>query len=251
MAQNQNGAHILVVDDEEGVRLLLRDCFELEGYRVSDARNGADLMTKLAASPVDLITLDLNLGGENGLELARTIRATHNVPIVMITGKGDTIDKVVGLELGADDYIAKPFHVREVVARVRAVLRRYEALPAHAEASGTVTANAPAASERYAFEGWQLDIPRRELQAPDGSIQELTTAEFNMLEMFVKRPSRVLSRDNIMDLLKGHDWSPLDRSIDSLIVRVRKKIEATPDTPRIIKTVRGVGYVMAVDARKI
>ena len=120
-----SAAHILVVDDEDAVRTLLRECFELEGYRVSEAKDGAGLSAQLALSQVDLITLDLNLGGENGLELARLIRSERNVPIVMITGKGDTIDRVVGLELGADDYIAKPFHVREVIARVRAVLRRY------------------------------------------------------------------------------------------------------------------------------
>jgi two-component system, OmpR family, response regulator len=246
MAQDQAIGHILVVDDEEAVRTLLRECFELEGYRVSEARDGAELSARLTLDPVDLITLDLKLGGENGLELARTIRAERNVPIVMITGKGDTIDRVVGLELGADDYIAKPFHVREVVARVRAVLRRY--------AGPIVTkgaAPAVAAGERYVFDGWQLDIARRELKDDTGTVQELTTAEFNMLEMFVQRPSRVLSRDNIMDLLKGHDWSPFDRSIDALVVRLRRKIEVAPDTPRIIKTVRGVGYVMAVDARKV
>ena len=247
MSQVQSPAHILVVDDEEGVRALLRDCFELEGYRVSEAKDGAGLAACLAAGAVDLITLDLKLGGENGLELARGIRADRNVPIVMITGKGDTIDRVVGLELGADDYIAKPFHVREVVARVRAVLRRYEG-------AGSPAASAPSPpsrpSERYDFEGWSLDIQRRELKNSNGTMQDLTTAEFNMLEMFVKRPSRVLSRDNIMDLLKGHDWSPFDRSIDSLVVRVRKKIEAAPDVPRIIKTVRGVGYVLAVEVRK-
>lgn len=245
MTLNQLPAHILVVDDEAPVRTLLRECFELEGYRVSEAQSGAELTRQLETSKVDLITLDLKLGGENGLELARTVRSSLNVPIVMITGKGDMIDRVVGLELGADDYIAKPFHVREVVARVRAVLRRYEgpATPA-AEA-------APPAGEKFAFDGWQLDLARRELRKTDGSQQELTTAEFNMLEMFVKRPSRVLSRDNIMDLLKGHDWSPFDRSIDSLVVRVRRKIEAAPDHPRIIKTVRGVGYVMAAEVKKV
>lgn len=247
MSQVPSVAHILVVDDEDAVRTLLRDCFELEGYRVSEARDGAELSAHLKQDLVDLITMDLKLGGENGLELARTIRAERNVPIVMITGKGDTIDRVVGLELGADDYIAKPFHVREVVARVRAVLRRY---------AGPITtpdlfAVRAAVGERYAFEGWTLDISKRELKDDAETVQELTTAEFNMLEMFARRPSRVLSRDNIMDLLKGHEWSPFDRSIDALVVRVRRKIEAEPNVPRIIKTVRGVGYVMAVETRKL
>jgi DNA-binding response OmpR family regulator len=163
----------------------------------------------------------------------------------MITGKGDTIDRVVGLELGADDYIAKPFHVREVLARVRAVLRRYEA-PLAAEPAPPDEA----AKEVLLFEGWTLDPTRRELRADSGEVCELTTAEFNMLLMFVQRPSRVLSRDNIMDLLKGHGWSPLDRSIDSLVARLRRKIGDAADAPRLIKTVRGVGYVFTAEVAK-
>lgn len=236
---------ILVVDDEEPVRALLRDCFELEGFRVEEAADAQAASERLASAPVHLVTLDLGLGGDNGLELARRIRAGCNVPIVMITGKGDTIDRVVGLELGADDYIAKPFHVREVLARVRAVLRRYEA-PAASEAPLADRE----AGEVWRFGGWTLDAGRRELTSEAGEPQNLTTAEFNMLRMFVQRPSRVLSRDNIMDLLKGHEWSPLDRSIDSLVARLRRKVEDTPDEPRLIKTVRGVGYVFAADVRR-
>lgn len=235
---------ILVVDDEEPVRALLRDCFELEGYKVEQAGDADAAMSALDVTPVQLVTLDLNLGGDNGLELARRIRARCNVPIVMITGKGDTIDRVVGLELGADDYIAKPFHVREVLARVRAVLRRYEV-------GGPAEAPAPiSAGETWVFDGWRLDVGKRQLTSATGEPRELTTAEFDMLLMFVRRPSRVLSRDNIMDLLKGNEWSPLDRSIDTLVARLRRKVEDTPDAPRLIKTVRGVGYVFAAEARK-
>jgi DNA-binding response OmpR family regulator len=247
MPSEQNHAHILVVDDDASVRTLLRECFEVEGYRVSEAASGAELAAVLQREPVSLITLDLKLGGENGLEIARSVRATCNVPIIMITGKGDMIDRVVGLELGADDYIAKPFHIREVQARVRAVLRRYGAI---AQASAGVSGDGPE-GERFAFEDWVLDIAKRELRSASGVVQELTTAEFNMLEMFVRRPSRVLSRDNIMDLLKGHEWSPYDRSIDSLIVRVRRKIEPDPDAPRLVKTVRGVGYVFAAEVQRL
>ncbi len=242
-------ANILVVDDEEAVRTLLRECFELDGYHVSEAKDGAQLLARLGEAPVDLITLDLNLVGENGFDVARQVRATRNVPIIMITGKGDTIDRIVGLELGADDYITKPFHVREVLARVRAVLRRYESA-IHASTSASHDVAQPVTGQRFTFEGWTLDMAKRELRSSNGELRELTTAEFNLLQMFIERPSRVLSRDNIMDLLKGQEWSPFDRSIDSLIVRLRRKIEPEPETPRLIKTVRGIGYVFAVDVRK-
>jgi len=244
---------VLVVDDEEAVRDLLRDCFELEGYKVVQAPDARTAMEALDMESIQLITLDLNLGGENGLELARQIRARCNVPIVMITGKGDTIDRVVGLELGADDYITKPFHVREVLARVRAVLRRYDA-PAHADVSGaarvtTVVEGGPPL-EIWVFDDWALDVGRRELKSASGGACELTTAEFDMLRMFVSRPSRVLSRDNIMDFLKGHEWSPLDRSIDTLVARLRRKLGDSAEAPRLIKTVRGVGYVFAASVSK-
>lgn len=242
-----NPRHILVVDDDAEVRTLLRRCFELEGYVVAEAKDGAELRAQMVAQPINLITLDLKLGGEDGLMLAREIRSQRNIPIVMITGKDDPIDRVVGLELGADDYVTKPFHLREVLARVRAVLRRYD------NSVQAMSAAVPATEvdhSSYVFEGFSLRPDRRELTNSAGQTVELTTAEFNMLQMFVERPSRVLSRDNIMDLLKGHEWSPFDRSIDSLIARLRKKIEADVDKPRLIKTVRGIGYVFAAEVRR-
>jgi two-component system, OmpR family, response regulator len=245
MAATRQQQRILVVDDEPQVRILLRECFELEGFEVGEADSAEAALAALERNPSHLVTLDLNLGGDDGLALARRIRATCNVPIVMITGKGDIIDRVVGLELGADDYISKPFHLREVLARVKAVLRRYEAV-----SPAPQTTSAMNGRDAYSFASWTLDLPSRELRSSEGASIELTTAEFNMLAVFVERPHRVLSRDNIMDLLKGHEWSPFDRSIDALIVRLRRKIEAEPDTPRLIKTVRGVGYVFAVDVRR-
>jgi DNA-binding response OmpR family regulator len=237
-------SHILVVDDDAEVRLLLRKCLEREGFKVTEASNGAQMRSAFEQLPINLITLDLTLGGEDGLDLAREIRASRNIPIIMITGKGDTIDRVVGLELGADDYIAKPFQLREVLARVRAVLRRYETNePSPAQATPT--------HERYAFGDMVLDITGRELSREGGPCPELTTAEFNLLEIFVKRPHRVLSRDNIMDLLKGHEWSPIDRSIDALVGRLRKKIETDPERPRLIKTVRGIGYAFTADTKRL
>jgi two-component system, OmpR family, response regulator len=235
--QSSPSPHILIVDDDGGVRALLRDCLEMEGFNVSEAADSRGMHTALAANGVDLVTLDLMLGGENGLNLARAIRASHDVPIVMISGKGDTIDRVVGLELGADDYISKPFHPREVVARIRAVLRR--------KTPQAPVQSTPPAGDRLVFAGWILDPGRRELSAADGLVHDLTTAEFNLLEALARRPQRVLSRDMIMDLLKGHDWNPYDRSIDALVSRLRRKVESDPARPLLIKTVRGVGYMLA------
>jgi DNA-binding response OmpR family regulator len=237
-------AHILIVDDEAEVRRLLEAGLKAEGYAVSEAADGPSLLAVLERKPVDLITLDVRLGGEDGFNLAREVRARNNVPIIMISGKGDMIDRVVGLELGADDYIAKPFHMREVLARVRAVLRRYEA-----KGSEAARASPAEKSRRFEFEGWVLDAGRRALTNPEGKDCELTTAEFNLLLLLLERPGRVLSRDELMDLLKGHDWTPLDRSIDGLVARLRKKIERG-EVPQLVKTVRSVGYVFAAQVRR-
>jgi DNA-binding response OmpR family regulator len=228
--------HILVVDDDPKVRTLLRRCLEGEGFIVSEAKDGREMLDCLNSQSVSLITLDLTLGSENGLDLARDIRKDRSIPIIMLTGKGDAIDRVVGLELGADDYLVKPFELRELLARIRAVLRRI-----------TPASDRPVTGQRYAFDGWILHINQRSLKTTNGEERELTTGEFNLLEAFVKQPQRVLSRDDIMDLLKGHDWSPIDRSIDNLVARLRKKIEKDPDQPRLIRTVRGVGYTFTAD----
>lgn len=235
-------SHILVVDDDPKIRLLLRRCFEGEGWRVSEAGSGADVRASLQQD-LDLITLDLSLPDIDGLSIAREIRQHSSVPIIMVTGKSDTIDRVVGLELGADDYIAKPFHVREVLARVRAVLRRTEKT-----AGGASEEHESAGVMR--FDRWVLDIPKRELRGEGGAAMALTTAEFGLLALLARNPKKVLSRDQIMDLLKGHDWSPLDRTIDNLVARLRKKIEADPEAPSLIKTVRGVGYSFTADVKE-
>jgi len=232
MPDNKNH-HILVVDDDEKVRRMLRRCLEDEGYRVSEAVDQRGVTDGLA-SGVDLMTLDLNLGGVDGLAIAREVRQSSDVPIIIISGKGDMIDRIVGLEIGADDYIAKPFHLREVLARVRSVLRRGRA------DARPVAPTAPTEMQ-YRFESFVLDFGRRELHGENGML-ELTSGEFDLLAMFAKHPHRVLNRDQIMDLLKGHDWAPNDRSIDNQIARLRKKIEADPKNPRLLKTVRGTGY---------
>jgi DNA-binding response OmpR family regulator len=226
--------HILVVDDDSQIRRMLRRCFEGEGYRVSEASDAAGVHAALS-SRIDLITLDLNLGGTDGLTIARSVRQTSAVPIIMITGKGDMIDRIVGLELGADDYIAKPFHVREVLARVRSVLRRSVPPPAAASPAADPLAT-------MTFDGLVLDFQRRELTGRQGEQIRITSGEFDLLVIFARHPNRVLNRDQIMDLLKGHDWTPNDRSIDNQVARLRKLIETDPSKPRLLKTIRGAGY---------
>ncbi len=243
VAMTEPAIHILIVEDEPQIRTLLRGRFEKEGFRVSEASDGHELFKQLDSQDISLITLDLWLGGEDGLALAREIRAKHNLPIIIISGKDDEIDRVVGLELGADDYVTKPFSPREVVARVRAVLRRYETT------APTQTTLAPAGL-RYAFAGGTLDVSRRSLTSPSGEPIVLTTADFNLIELFLRHPQRVLTRDDIMTVLKGHDWNPVDRSVDSAVARLRKKIEPDPEEPNYIKTVRNVGYVFTGDVRK-
>ncbi|MGE3872059.1 MAG: response regulator [Parvibaculaceae bacterium] len=226
--------HIVVVDDEQAIRTLLRNCFEAEGFRVSEAGTGEGLLKLVEAGDVDLVTLDLTLGNESGLEIARNLRSRSDIPIIMVTGKSDLIDRVVGLELGADDYIAKPFHLREMLARVRTVLRR-------TGRQGERAAAEPAQDElKYRFDDWELNLTKRELREPGGGLCPLTTAEFDLLAVLIRRPGHVLSRDAIMDLLKGHHWAANDRAIDSQISRLRRKLGG--DSEALIKTVRGAGY---------
>lgn len=220
--------HILVVDDDAQIRRMLRRCLEDEGYQVSESGDG-DNIEALVRGGVDLVTLDLNLGSADGLAIARRIRQVSEVPIIMITGKGDMIDRIVGLELGADDYIAKPFHLREVLARIRSVLRRS-------------VGSTPTQDTSIRFDGYILDPARRSLTGPTGDPISLTTGEFELLLLFCRHAHAVLDRDRIMDLLKGHDWAPNDRSIDNQVARLRKLIETDTRNPQLIKTVRGAGY---------
>jgi DNA-binding response OmpR family regulator len=245
MATSQSGTHILIIDDDEKIRLLLRRCLEPEGFQVSEAATRDEALNCLSGQPVGLVTLDLNLGKDDGLVLAREIRSRSEVPIIMVTGKGDTIDRVVGLELGADDYITKPFHVRELLARVRTVLRRSEKAE-NAEDRADSSGN-----KRYKFDGWTADFDKLEVVNPDGQQCELTTTELNLLQVFVTRANRVLSRDHLMDILKGSEWTANDRSIDNQIARLRKKIEQDPANPLYLKTVRGAGYKFTASVKTV
>lgn len=227
--------HILVVDDDSRIRQMLSRYFEEEGYRVSLAGDGQEMRERLDKQPVDVILLDLMLPGEDGLTLARDIRARSDVPIIMLTGRSDVVDRVVGLEVGADDYIAKPFHLREVLARVRGVLRRRQ--PRRSPEVGDQQA------EVYSFEGLRLDVGSRQLLSDDEREVPLTTGEFDMLCVLVKHAGRVLQREFLMDLTRGRNLEAFDRSIDAQIARLRRKVERDHTRPALIKSVRGVGYV--------
>jgi len=232
--------HILVVDDDMRIRTMLRRYLTEEGLKVSEAADGAAMRMVLDREAIDLVLLDLVMPGEDGLTLARSVRQRSAVPIIILTGKGDLIDRVVGLEAGADDYIAKPFHLREVLARIRTVLRRTQPGPTAAPA---VPTGGPDAI--LSFQGWRLDQVKRELRRPDGEVVPLTTGEFELLRVLARNPNRVLNRDQLMDLVKGREWEAFDRAIDTQIVRLRRKIEHDPAKPQLIKTVRGAGYVFA------
>lgn len=236
-------AEILVVDDDPKIRTLLRRCFEGEGSTVVEACDKASALSKMEAGRIDLVTLDLDLGKDDGLDVARAMRQFSAVPIIMLTGKNDVIDRVVGLELGADDYISKPFHVREVVARVKSVLRR---------AHGGTTATAAPAPESHSlcFDDMVAVPDEMKLFDRNGVLVDLTSGEFKLLEVFLTRPKRVLSREQLMDLTGGHSYAPLDRTIDNQVARLRKKVERSPSSPRLISTVRGIGYSFTCDVKE-
>jgi two-component system phosphate regulon response regulator OmpR len=227
-------AHILVVDDEAEVRDLVQEVLVRQGFAVSAAASVAEARTVLQARPVDLVVLDWRMPGEDGLVLARELRVRGGIGIVMLTASGNTVDRVIGLEVGADDYIAKPFDPRELLARVRSVLRRVN--PAAA-------AEAPSDRRAVRFGDCLLELEARCLYAQDGAQIPLTAMEFDLLEMFARNPNRVLTRDQLLDMANRRGNDPFDRSIDIRVARLRQKIEPQPSKPQTIKTVRGAGYM--------
>ncbi len=227
-----DNAHILVVDDQEEIRKLVEDYLTSEGYRVSTAADGAEMRREMAQTPVDLVILDLMLPGEDGLTLARRLHEESRVGIIILTGRGETVDRILGLEMGADDYLAKPFHLRELLARVKSVLRR---------TSGGGGEKKTGSKARFA--GWNLDLTSRELVSPSGSEVRLTTGEFDLLAAFVNNANQVLSRDRLLDLARNREAGPFDRTIDVQVGRLRRKLEEDPQRPTMIKTVRGSGYI--------
>ncbi|MEX3313945.1 response regulator [Sulfitobacter sp. PS-8MA] len=233
--------NILVVDDDAKIRTLLRRCLEGDGYSVVEAHDAQTVRAAFAAAHFDLVTLDLNLGVEDGLDIARELHRDQDVPIFMLTGKDDVIDRVVGLELGADDYLTKPFHIREVLARVKSVLRR----SGKRDRDEEVPPPGPGAEDPWlSLDGLKVKLDRMLLVDRDGQECDLTTADFKLLAAFLDHAKKPLSRDRLMDLIDGQSWAPLDRTIDNQVARLRKKVERDPARPLLIKTVRGVGYVL-------
>jgi two-component system OmpR family response regulator len=228
--------HVLVVDDDAETRGLLREYLQKQGYRVTTASDGRGLRAALDKARPDLIVLDLMLPGEDGLELCRDLRSRSNLPVIMLTARGEETDRIVGLEMGADDYLAKPFNPRELLARIKSVLRRARALPGNLE---------PEAASAFRFAGWSLDVATRNLAAPDGVVVPLSGTEFKLLRVFLAHPNRVLTRDQLIELMISRDAGPFDRAIDVQVSRLRQRLRDDAREPRIIKTVRGEGYVLA------
>ena len=243
-----DATHLLVVDDDPDICALLAAYLTGEGFGVSIAKNGDDMREILRTRPVELILLDLGLPKEDGLQLLRQLRHGSDIAVIVLTGKGDAVDRIVGLEIGADDYVTKPFHLRELLARIRTVLRRSAGSPEKAAGQGD---HGSRSAERLAFEGWTLDLGARTLLTPDGQAVDLTTMEFNLLTALAQRPNHVLSREQLLDVCTGRELGPMDRSIDVHVGNIRRKIEDDPRMPRRIKTIRGVGYVFVPEVTRI
>jgi two-component system, OmpR family, response regulator len=231
--------HIAVLDDEPDITTLLSGYLQGQGFRVTVVHRGAELMSLMASDPPALVLLDLGLPGEDGFSIARQLREHHGCGLVIVTGRGDAIDKVVGLEVGADDYVTKPFDLRELLARIKAVLRRLT--PPEIPMSTPAAAAPP--RDQHRFLGWTLDTAARRLTAPGGQDVSLTTGEFDLLVAFVQHAGRVLSRDFLLENTRGREAAPFDRTIDVQVGRLRKKLEADAENPQIIKSVRGAGYI--------
>lgn len=228
--------HIVVCDDEPDIRDTVGEYLERQGFEVSQAEDGEALRRILAERPVDAVVLDITMPGEDGLSIARSLRAESDVAIVMLTGNAEVVDRIIGLEMGADDYLAKPVDLRELLARLKAVLRRTAKAPAEAGAAGD------AGHTLARFGACRLDLEAHKLFDADGGEIPITAMEYSLLKVFAEHPNRVLNRDQLLELAHDRSWDPFDRSIDIRISRLRKKIEADPSKPQIIRTVRGIGY---------
>jgi two-component system OmpR family response regulator len=233
--------HILVVDDDAEIRTLLTRYLEKNGLRATAVGDGRAMWQALDRGRFDLVVLDLMLPGDDGLTLCRTLRGRSDIPVIMLTARGDETDRIVGLEMGADDYLPKPFSARELLARIKVILRRTRSLPPNL---------VPQGEHRLRFAGWTLDTARRQLVAPGGEATPIGGAEYKLLRVFLDHPNRVLDRDQLLDLSQGREAEPLDRSIDVQVSRLRHRLGDDPKSPQLIKTVRGEGYVLSVPVHK-
>jgi len=232
--------HILVVDDDAEIRNLLGEYLRKNGYNATAVPDGLAMWAALERDPVDLIVLDLMLPGDDGLTLCRKLCSQADTPVIMLTARGEETDRIVGLEMGADDYLSKPFSPRELLARIKSVLRRTRSLPRNLRADD---------ARLITFANWRLDLVARHLVSNDGVVTSLSGAEFQLLKIFLSHPSHVLTRDQLMMLSKGREADPLDRTIDILVSRLRQRLGDDPTEAQIIKTVRGEGYVLAVPVK--
>lgn len=228
--------HILIVDDDKEIRTLLGDYLQKNEFKVTSVADGKAMQAVLDKEAVSLIVLDLMLPGEDGLVLCRNIRAKSEVPVMMLTAKGDDMDRIVGLEMGADDYLAKPFNPRELLARIKSILRRAKATPEGLK---------PEEASVVRFSGWRLDTLSRQLTSPEGVAVPLSGAEYRLLRVFIDHANRVLNRDQLMDLCRGRELFPFDRSIDVQVSRLRQRLGDDAKEPKLIKTIRGEGYMLA------
>jgi len=234
--------HILIVDDDAEIRKLLAEYLVRNGLRVTAVADGHAMGQALAGARFDLIVLDLMLPGDDGLTLCRNLRAKSDIPVIMLTARGEEADRIVGLEMGADDYLAKPFSARELLARIKGVLRRARSLPGNLQ---------PEAVRQLRFAGWVLDTEHRHLVSADGVVVPLGGAEYRLLRIFLDHPNRVLNRDQLVDLTQGREADALDRSIDVQVSRLRQRLGDDSREPQIIKTVRGEGYVLATPVEQV
>lgn len=234
----QNSHHILVVDDHRDIREPLTKYIKQQGFRVSSAADAAQARQLLKTNRFNLIVLDIMMPGEDGLSLCRHVQATSQIPVILLTAVSDEIDRILGLELGADDYVVKPFNPRELLARIKSVLRRSETM---SKSSETTT------PERFRFDDWTLVINRREAEHTDGRVITLTTSEFQILLAMLERPNFALSRDQLLDLTKGRAAVIFDRTIDNHVSRLRQKLEVDPGAPKLLQTVWGRGYKIACE----
>ncbi len=231
---------LLLVDDERTLREPLAEYLTGQGFVVQEAESAAAARSLLTREAPDLVLLDIMMPGEDGLSLCRHLVESRGLPVILLTAKGEAMDRIIGLEIGADDYVAKPFEPRELVARIRSVLRRADRAPGQAEEEML-----------YSFEGWQLDPLKRRLTDPEGALVPISTAEFRMLRAFCDHPRQVLDRDRLLDMVQGREAQLFDRAVDNQVSRLRRKIEADSRDPQLIQTVRGGGYRLAADVLRI